>query len=333
MTRILNILPILFFSAFLTAGFASGFSLPLMRTTSLALIIALAIALVVMRKKSGISPITWTFAAYLGLGAIAFWLWPAGLGRMMSRLPLTLLYLMLLITATAPQLLGRKPFTTFFAQRRTPEAVRATDIYKRITLNMAWVWAAIFALCLLISLAPVVFPAIASHRLAALIFTTFLPMVLNLGIGLPFTMRYPDYYQRKNGINPAGQPNQLTKEKAMSSGSDQATGPLSVDNCRDLLKIMPQGFNPQAAGDLKATLQFHVSGDDTFSAYLEIADGACIHHEGEAAQPDLVIDTPGQVWLDISQGRLNGQEAFFKGLYKVNGDFAILMKLKDLFSA
>ncbi|MFH2128219.1 MAG: hypothetical protein ABIK12_17015, partial [Pseudomonadota bacterium] len=282
MTRLLGILPILFLSAFMTAGFASGFSIPLMRTTSLLLVIAFALLLKIMGKKTGVSPITWTLAAYLALGAIAFWLWPAGLGRVLSRFPLPLLYLMLLLTATAPQLLGFPPFTTFFAKRRTPEHVRATDIFKRINRNMSWTWAAIFAACLLTSLAPVIFPAIATSRSATLIFTTFVPMALNLGIGLPFTMKYPDHYQRKLGINPAGQPNQLTKEKAMSSGSDQATGSLSVDNCRDLLKIMPQGFNPQAAGDLQATLQFHVSGDDAFSAYLEIADGVCAHHEGEA---------------------------------------------------
>jgi putative sterol carrier protein len=333
MNRLLNILPILFFSALMTAGFSSGFSLPTMRTASLLLLIAVGVVLAILRKKDGISPISWTFAAYLGLAAIAFWLWPAGLGRLLSRVPLAFLYLMLLLTATVPQLLGRKPFTTFFAERRTPEPARATDIYKRINLTMSWVWAAIFAVCLLMSLLPQLLTHIAFSRAETLIFTSLVPLVLNLGIGLPFTMKYPDYYQRKLGITPIGQANPLSKENAMNSGSKQAAGPLSVDNCRDLLKIMPQGFNPQAAGDMKATLQFHVSGDDEFSAYLEIADGACAYHEGEATQPDLVIDTPGQVWLDISQGRLNGQEAFFKGLYKVNGEFSILMKLNELFSA
>lgn len=118
----------------------------------------------------------------------------------------------------------------------------------------------------------------------------------------------------------------------MSPEQKPAGGAHLAKNCRELLSLMPLGFNPQAAGDLKATIQFNVTGDDEFSAYLEIADGKCTHHEGQAAQPDLVIDTPGQVWLDISQGRLGGQEAFFQGLYKVNGELAILMKFNQLFT-
>ena len=332
MNAILGILSIALVSAFLTIGFASGFSPALMRMASLVIIILLAIALLILRKRSGASPITWTMSAYLALSFVGFWLWPSGLGRVLSIFPLPMLYFLLLITAAAPQLLGLEPFTTFFAKRRTPEAVQATDIFKRINLNMAWAWAAIFAACLLISLVPTMIPEISSSRAAPLIFTTALPLILNLGIGLPFTVKYPDFYQRKMGITPVGAQGQPVKEGAMSPEQKQAGGAHLAKNCRELLSLMPLGFNPQAAGDLKATIQFNVTGDDEFSAYLEIADGKCTHHEGQAAQPDLVIDTPGQVWLDISQGRLGGQEAFFQGLYKVNGELAILMKFNQLFT-
>lgn len=332
MNVILSILPIALVSAFLTAGFASGFSPGLMRTASLAVIILLALALLILRKRGGASPITWTMSAYLALGFIGFWLWPSGLGRVLSIFPLPMLYLLLLITAAAPQLVGLEPFTTYFAKKRTPEAVQTTDIFKRINLNMAWAWAAIFAACLLISLVPNMIPEISSSRAAPLIFTTFIPIALNLGLGLPFTAKYPDYYQRKMGINPVGPQGQPPKEGAMSPEQKQTGGAHLAKNCRELLSLMPLGFNPQAAGDLKATIQFKVTGDDEFSAYLEIADGKCTHHEGQAAQPDLVIDTPGQVWMDISQGRLGGQEAFFQGLYKVNGELAILMKFNELFT-
>jgi hypothetical protein len=333
MKRILGILPILLLSAFVTVGFSNGFSVSAMRTASLIIIIILGITLALARKQDGISPIAWTMSAYLALGTIAFRLWPAGLGRIISAFPLSLLYFLLLLTATVPQLLGMPPFTTFFAKRSTPEAVQNTDIFKRINLNMSWTWAAIFAACLLSSLVPGIFPEIITSRAMPYIFNTALPIALNLGVGVPFTVKYPGYYQRKLGIDPAGAQKQFTKESPMSPEPNQPTGPESAKTCRELLSIMPLGFNPQAAGDLKATVQFHISGDDEFSAYLEIAGGKCTHHEGEADQPDLVIDTPGQVWLDVAQGRMGGQEAFFKGLYKVNGDLSVMMKFKDLFSA
>jgi putative sterol carrier protein len=333
MKRLPGILPILLVSALMTAGFSTGFSAPVMRTASLIMLIILAAALPAARKLEGVSPIAWAMAAYLGLSAIGFWLWPSGLGRALSLFPLSVLYLLLFLTAALPQLAGKPPFTTFFAKKRTPEAVQATDIFKRINLNMSWVWSAIFAACFLLSLAPSLFPEIAVNRAVPYIFTTALPIALNLGIGLPFTAKYPDHYQRKLGISPVGVQDPIAKESPMSAEQNQPTGPESAKTCRELLSIMPLGFKPQIAGDLKATVQFRVSGDDEFSAYLEIADGKCTHHEGEAAQPDLVIDTPGQVWLDVAQGRMDGQEAFFKGLYKVNGDLTVLMKFKEIFSA
>jgi putative sterol carrier protein len=332
MSMALNILPILFYTAFMTAGSVSGFSLPVMRSTTLLIIMALAVVLLISRKKGGISPITWNFTAYLTLAAIAFWLWPTGLGRVLSRMPQPPLYLMLLITAAVPQLLGRKPFTTFFAERQTPEAVRGTDIYKRINLNMSWGWAAISAACLLMSLVPQLLPQIAFSRTETLLLTSLGPLALILGIGLPFTKKYPDYYQRKLGLNPVGTQAQPPKEGIRSPEQSEKPGPHQAKNCRELLAMMPLGFNAEAAGDMNATVQFKVTGDDEFNAYLEIADGKCVHHEGEAAQPDLLIETPGQVWLDVAQGRLNGQEAFFKGLYKVNGDLSVLMKFQSIFA-
>ena len=47
--------------------------------------------------------------------------------------------------------------------------------------------------------------------------------------------------------------------------------------------------------------------------------------------PKLTIDTPSEVWMAISKGELDGQQAFMQGKYRVEGDFSLLMKLNDLF--
>lgn len=96
--------------------------------------------------------------------------------------------------------------------------------------------------------------------------------------------------------------------------------------------MIPLGFNPSAAGDLKAIYQFEVEGGENFVAHLTIADGTCTYHEGPAAKPDLVIKTPADVWLKISRGELGGQKAFMAGQYKAEGDFSLPLKLKTLFS-
>lgn len=111
-----------------------------------------------------------------------------------------------------------------------------------------------------------------------------------------------------------------------------ARGPKGAKTCRELLEIMPQGFNAAAAGDMKVVYQFEISGTEHFTAHLRIADGKCTFHDGPAERPDVVVKSPAEVWLAISRGELDGQSAFMGGQYKVEGDVMLLLKLKDLFS-
>jgi putative sterol carrier protein len=113
---------------------------------------------------------------------------------------------------------------------------------------------------------------------------------------------------------------------------EPSQGPHSAETCRELLEIMPKGFNASAAEGLSAIYQFEVSGDETFVAQLRIAEGTCTYENGPAHEPDVVIKTPARVWLSIARGELDGQQAFMNGQYKVDGDLGLLMRLRSLFS-
>ena len=102
--------------------------------------------------------------------------------------------------------------------------------------------------------------------------------------------------------------------------------------CRELLQSMPLGFNADAAGGLEAVYQFNVNGPENFSAHLNIKSGKCTFHDGAAANPGVVIKTPADVWLAISAGEMDGQQAFMSGKYTVEGDLTLLLKLSKLFS-
>ena len=96
---------------------------------------------------------------------------------------------------------------------------------------------------------------------------------------------------------------------------------------------MPSVFNAAAAGDLKATIQYEVSGDEEFTVYLAIADGTCTYNDGPVDAPDLVIQTPAAVWLGIAKGEINGQAAFMAGQFKSQGNMGILLQMASLFPA
>ena len=102
---------------------------------------------------------------------------------------------------------------------------------------------------------------------------------------------------------------------------------------RELLEMMPQYLNPAVAQGLTATYQFDVSGSETFTAHLVIADGQATFHEGPADKPSIIIKTPAEVWLAIARKELDGTSAFLSGQFRIQGDLGLLLKLKTLFIA
>jgi putative sterol carrier protein len=44
-----------------------------------------------------------------------------------------------------------------------------------------------------------------------------------------------------------------------------------------------------------------------------------------------VIRTPGEVWMAIAKGDLDGQQAFMRGDYTAEGDLSLLIQLRALF--
>ncbi len=100
---------------------------------------------------------------------------------------------------------------------------------------------------------------------------------------------------------------------------------------RQMVEGMPLAFNREAAADLKAVIQFNFSGREPGTCHLVIDSGNCTFHPGRAVKPTLCINTPSEIWLQIANGELSGQEALLTGLYKVEGDASILMKMGELF--
>lgn len=103
------------------------------------------------------------------------------------------------------------------------------------------------------------------------------------------------------------------------------------DSIETFMLIMSQGFKPDAAGDTRATIQFHFSGEIEGSCHLKIAAGRMEACQGVAEDPDLTIQAPFDTWMDITTGRANGQQLFLRRKYQVAGDFSLLMKMRQLF--
>jgi multimeric flavodoxin WrbA/putative sterol carrier protein len=99
-----------------------------------------------------------------------------------------------------------------------------------------------------------------------------------------------------------------------------------------VLRGMAATFNAEAAGNLKAVIQFEVTGKQAGNWFFAIENGKCIFTEGVAANPSLTIKTPSEIWLAIANKEIDGQQALMDGKYKVEGDMVLLMSLKRLFA-
>jgi multimeric flavodoxin WrbA/putative sterol carrier protein len=104
--------------------------------------------------------------------------------------------------------------------------------------------------------------------------------------------------------------------------------PDSIDT---FMIVMSMGFNREAAGATKAVLQFNFSGEVEGSCYFTIDNGRIEPREGTSEKPDLVVDAPFDIWMDIMTGKADGQQMFMEQKYKTSGDLSLLMRMKTLF--
>ncbi|MEA3336624.1 MAG: SCP2 sterol-binding domain-containing protein [Chloroflexota bacterium] len=113
--------------------------------------------------------------------------------------------------------------------------------------------------------------------------------------------------------------------------SNQTPG-LRPKNIAQAIEGMALSFNPEAAGDIQATIQFHVSGQDGGDWNLTIADGQCRCQNGMVAEPTLTINTPADIWLAIARKERSGAMALMTGKYKASGKMSLLLKMDNIFS-
>ena len=103
------------------------------------------------------------------------------------------------------------------------------------------------------------------------------------------------------------------------------------DSLETFMMIMPMGFNSGSAANTKASLQFNFSGEVEGVCHFEIENGKIKAKEGASEKPDLTIESPFDVWMDILTGKADGQQMFMQQKYRAVGDLSVLIRLKDLF--
>jgi putative sterol carrier protein len=245
------------------------------------------------------------FLGFLLVGTAWVYLLPAKPAHLFVDHSVSILYFTLFLMTFLPQLFGYDPFTYAMAKLWYPPSVWGTDDFRYINFRITYLWSGVFFACFLSS----------TWGQGKPLYAIIIPFALCIGIGLVFSKKYPDYYlKRKYRIDP----------------EEAAAVP---DSIRELIEGMPGAFNPEAAGDLQASIQFLISGSDGGQWVLSISEGRCEVREGRITDPSLTIESPGEVWVKMARGEIERPKALMQDLYKVQGDFALLQRMPQLFGA
>jgi putative NADPH-quinone reductase/putative sterol carrier protein len=123
-------------------------------------------------------------------------------------------------------------------------------------------------------------------------------------------------------------------EHAERSRRGEETRPFEEavrEDIRILLGGMAVRMRRELAGDLRATIQFEVTGKQPGQWYFDIQDGICAFKEGRVDHPTLTIHSPSEVWVAVALGRMDGAKAFLEKKYTAEGDLSLLMGFKKFF--
>jgi putative sterol carrier protein len=107
---------------------------------------------------------------------------------------------------------------------------------------------------------------------------------------------------------------------------------MAVDNAREVFEVhMPRRFgeNLELSAKVNATYQFRLTGDGGGSWFVDLtrSPGTVRPVREETADAQCTITVAAHDFLEIVNGRLNGQRAFMTGKLKVAGEIGLAMRL------
>merc|ERR1712232_417177 len=107
------------------------------------------------------------------------------------------------------------------------------------------------------------------------------------------------------------------------------TKKMSIANVFEQIKTNVEA-DPSLVDKIKGIYQFKI-GDETWTVDLKNAPGSVT--SGANGKPDVTITMKSEDFMDMVNGKINGQAAFMQGKLKIAGNMAYAMKLGTLFES
>jgi len=133
-----------------------------------------------------------------------------------------------------------------------------------------------------------------------------------------------------NKLNELLYPKDIFEEMADASWGIKKTSGEKEDRSLTFTRQMAALYNKDNFDGKVRVLEIcYTDIDKTYQVLLD-GDGSKVITDG-SLKVTTRIDTPWDVWGSISRGEIRGDEALAKGLYKVNGDFSLMISWDKFF--
>ncbi len=100
----------------------------------------------------------------------------------------------------------------------------------------------------------------------------------------------------------------------------------------EVMQGMPAAFQSARAGNVKAVVQFNLTGDGGGTWTVKIAEGKCAVTEGASDAPNATVTAAAADYLALTRGELNPMSAFMGGKLKIAGDMSLMMSFQNWFA-
>ena len=107
--------------------------------------------------------------------------------------------------------------------------------------------------------------------------------------------------------------------------------PMEAKTPRELFeKVLPLRFNPDKAKGVDVTVQVNITGPNGGTWTVVIKDQKLEAKEGTNSSPTIAITMDETEYINVINGKISAEKAFFMGKIQFKGNIALALKLREL---
>jgi len=95
-------------------------------------------------------------------------------------------------------------------------------------------------------------------------------------------------------------------------------------------KVLPSRFNPSKAQGVDVTVQVNITGPNGGAWTTTIKNQKLEAKEGTHPSPTIAVNMAETDYMDVVNGKMSAEKAFFGGKIQFKGNIALALKLKEM---